>query len=401
MSAQAPVQFFDQSKARFKIRLFYALVAAGGLIVLAGLYAVYLMEHRGHIITGMNNQIVWGMPHVFAIFLIVAASGVLNVASIGSVFGKAAYKARAPLAGLLSIAMLAGGLVVLMLDLGRPDRIIVAMTNYNLTSMFAWNMPLYSGMFALVFVYLWTMMERRMNPWSKPAGLAVFVWRFMLTTGTGLIFAFLVARQAYASALLPPLFIVISFAWGMAVFLITQAILYAWNGRVLAPEIAQRMRNLLGVFIIGALYLVAAYHLTNLYFAHQSGFERFILVEGGVYPQLFWWGYILLGNILPLLLIYLPGLNKTVSAVAASLLVIFGGFAFLYVFIIGGQAYPLNIFPGYQVSSTFGDGQIATYTPSAYEFLLGFGGLGIAFLITTVAARALNFMPNDTPHTAD
>ena len=41
------------------------------------------MEHQGHYVTGMNNQIVWGMPHVFAIFLIVAASGALNVASIG------------------------------------------------------------------------------------------------------------------------------------------------------------------------------------------------------------------------------------------------------------------------------------------------------------------------------
>jgi len=39
----------------------------------------------------MNNQIVWGLPHVFAIFLIVAASGVLNVSSIGSVFNKPAY----------------------------------------------------------------------------------------------------------------------------------------------------------------------------------------------------------------------------------------------------------------------------------------------------------------------
>lgn len=401
MSNQPSIQFFNQSQARFKNRLFYLLVAAGGLVVLAGLYAVYLMEHHGHIITGMNNQIVWGMPHVFAIFLIVAASGVLNVASIGSVFGKTVYKARAPLAGLLSIAMLAAGLVVLMLDLGRPDRIIVAATNYNFTSMFAWNMPLYSGLFALVFVYLWTMMERRMNPWSKPAGFAVFAWRFILTTGTGLIFAFLVARQAYASALLPPLFIVISFAWGMAVFLIAQAIIYSWNGKALAPEIMQRMKNLLGVFVIGALYLVAAYHLTNLYFAHQSGFERFILVEGGVYPQIFWWGYVLLGNILPLLLIYLPGQGKIRSVIVPSILVILGGFAFLYVFIIGGQAYPLNIFPGYQVNSTFGDGQIATYTPSLYEFLLGFGGLAIAFLIATVGARALNFMPDDKPHSVD
>jgi hypothetical protein len=41
------------------------------------------MEVHGHIVTGMDNQVVWGLPHVFAIFMIVAASGVLNVASIG------------------------------------------------------------------------------------------------------------------------------------------------------------------------------------------------------------------------------------------------------------------------------------------------------------------------------
>ena len=109
MSAHPPMYF--------KNRLYYVLLAAGGLVALAGMYAVHLMEDHGHVITGMNNQIVWGVPHVFAIFMIVAASGVLNVASIGSVFGKAPYKARAPLAGLLSIAMLAGGLTVLMLDL--------------------------------------------------------------------------------------------------------------------------------------------------------------------------------------------------------------------------------------------------------------------------------------------
>ena len=126
------------------------------------------MEEHGHIVTGMNNQIVWGLPHVFAIFMIVAASGVLNVASIGSVFGKPAYKARAPLSGLLCLALLAGGLAVLMLDLGRPERMVVAATHYNFTSVFAWNVFLYSGMFAIVAVYLWTLMERRMSVYSKP-----------------------------------------------------------------------------------------------------------------------------------------------------------------------------------------------------------------------------------------
>src|SRR5512142_1171236 len=265
------------STLRSRNRLYYVLLGLAGLAALGGLYAVHMMESHGHIITGMNNQIVWGLPHVFAIFLIVAASGVLNVASIGSVFGKAMYKARAPLAGLLSIAMLSGGLAVLMLDLGRPDRLMVAATNYNLTSVFAWNVVLYSGMFSLTAVYLWTMMERRMNPFSKVAGLGVFVWRFVLTTGTGLIFAFLTARQAYGSALLPPMFIVLSFAWGLAVFHVVQTSIYAWNEKQLDPEIMRRKKNLLGVFVIGSLYLVVAYHFTNLYFAHQTGFENFIL----------------------------------------------------------------------------------------------------------------------------
>jgi molybdopterin-containing oxidoreductase family membrane subunit len=246
-----------------------------------------------------------------------------------------------------------------------------------------------------------TMMERRMSPWSKPAGFAVFAWRFILTTGTGLIFAFLAARQAYASAMLPPMFIVLSFAWGLAVFMVAQAALYAWNGKMLDPAILQRKKNLLGVFIIGSLYMVAIYHMTNLYFAHQSGFERFILLDGGIYPSVFWWGYVWFGSLLPLLLIYTPGLGKSLCVTAASLLVIIGGFALLYVFIIGGQAYPLNVFPGYQVSSSFGDGQIAAYHPSLYEFLLGFGGLAIAFIIISVGVHVLDFMPQDKQRAAD
>src|SRR5512133_2744245 len=148
-----------------------------------------------------------------------------------------------------------------------------------------------------------------MNPFNKAAGLAVFAWRFILTTGTGLIFAFLTARQAYGSALLPPMFIVLSFAWCLAVFHVVQLAIYTWNEKALAPAIMARKKNLLGVFVVGSLYMVATYHMTNLYFAHQTGFERFILLDGGVYPNLFWWGYVVLGNLLPLLLIFVPALS--------------------------------------------------------------------------------------------
>jgi molybdopterin-containing oxidoreductase family membrane subunit len=376
-------------------RRFWLLAALLGLVVLAGLAAAHYMEENGHIVTGMNNRIVWGLPHVFAIFLIVAASGALNVASIGSVFGKAAYKARAPLSGLLCIALLSGGLAVLMLDLGRPERMIVAATHYNFTSVFAWNVFLYSGMFAIVAVYLWTLMERRMKVHSGRVGLAAFVWRIVLTTGTGAIFAFLVARQAYGSALLPPLFIVMSFAWGLAVFLVVQSAVYAWSDGAAPPDVLRRMRNLLGLFIAAVLYLTLVQHLTNAYFARQVAFERFILIDGGVYPALFWWGYVVAGSVAPLVLVFHPRLGGPRSVLAASLLTIAGALALLYVFIIGGQAWPLEIFPGYQANSSFGDGQIAAYSPRLPELLLGIGGVAITALITVIGLRVLPFAPDD------
>jgi molybdopterin-containing oxidoreductase family membrane subunit len=386
---------------RNETRNFYALAAVGLFIIFLGYLGMHSMEEHGHIVSGMNNKIVWGLPHVFAIFMIVAASGVLNIGTIGSVFGHVPYKLRTPLAGIIAIGLLSGGLAVLMLDLGRPDRIIIAATYFNPTSVFAWNIFLYSGFFGLAVLYLWTTMEKRMGFLTKPVGFAMFAWRVILTSGTGLIFAFLVVRQAYASALLPPMFIVLSFAWGLAVFLIVHAAIYEWNNKELDAAILKRMKNLLGLFIVSAMYMVAAYHLTNLYFAKQTAFELFILRDGGVYTNLFWGGYILLGSMLPLALIFTPGFGGKKSVVAASSLVVLGSFALLYVFIIGGQAFPLSIFPGYEVSSTFGDGEIGKYVPSLPEALLAGGGLGIAYLITLVGTRVFNTLPKDATVATD
>lgn len=385
---------------------FYVLLGIGGLLCAIGLGAAWYMASVGHYVTGMNNQIFWGLPHVFAIFLIVAASGVLNVASIGTVFGQKAYKSRGPLSGMLAIALLAAGLFVIMLDLGRVDRLVIAMTHVNLTSVFGWNMILYPVFFGLVALYVWTLLDKKMYAWSKTAGIAAFIWRLVMTTGTGLIFGFMVARQAYHSALIAPLFIVMSLAWGLAVFLLFQRVLYAWHNLTIDEELRRRMLNLLGVFVAAAFYFVVVYHLTNVYYAKHVEFTRFILLDGGIYPLLFWGGFVVLGVIVPLLLIYAPALRTCCKAEALSAsLTIVGGLAFLFVFIVGGQAYPIDMFPGMEVvQSSFFDGQIDHYTPRLPEILLSIGGLGVVFTLALVAVRVLPFMPQDDnakPQAAD
>jgi len=379
------------------------LLALLGALVAGGAAAAWFMEHQGHHVTGMDNQVVWGLPHVFAVFLIVAASGALNVASIGSVFGQLAYKPLARLSGLLAIALLAGGLAILVLDLGRPDRLIVAITHYNFRSIFAWNIYLYTGFFVIVAAYLWTLMDRTVAGYAKGVGLFAFVWRLILTTGTGSIFGFLVAREAYDAAILAPLFIVLSFAFGMALFLLVLLAAYQGSGRPVGDALLTRLRNLLGVFIAGALLLVAIQHLTSLYAAEHQAAVRLLLIDGGVVSGVFWIGQVLLGSLLPLALIYLaPFRGSRPALVAACLLVVLGGLATMYFVIIGGQAVPLELFPGMAASSSFFDGQFHSYAPSFPELVLGLGGSALALLLVALGVRVLPFLPDALPDaTAD
>jgi len=367
------------------------LLGALGILIAGGAAAAWTMEHQGHHITGMSNRIVWGIPHVFAVFLIVAASGALNVASIASVFGRELYKPLARLSGLLAVTLLAGGLAVLVLDLGRPERLVVAMTHYNFKSIFAWNIFLYIGFFAIVAAYLWTMFERRMNRYSGRVGLVAFIWRLVLTTGTGSIFGFLIGREPYASALLAPLFIVMSFSFGLAIFVLVLMAACRWTGRPLGDALMLRLRKLLGVFVATVLYFVAVRHLTNLYLARQQELERFLLWDGGVYTALFWGGEVLVGGLLPLVLVFGARSRRALAAAAAG--VVLGGLAQVYVLIIGGQAYPQLMFPGREVRSSFFDGVVASYAPSLPEIALGVGGVALALALTAVALKVLPFLP--------
>ena len=374
---------------------YLAVVAVLGLIVALGLGAFWFMEHNGHWVTGMNNQVVWGLPHVFAVFLIVAASGALNVASISSVFSKTAYKPLARLSGLLALALLAGGLMVLVLDLGHPDRLIVAMTYYNFKSIFAWNIYLYTGFFAIVIVYMWMMMERKMNRFTKAAGTAAFIWRLALTTGTGSIFGFIVARQFYDSAIYAPMFIIMSFSFGLAIFILMLMAIYSGTGRPLGDAILFRLKNLLGVFVAAVLLMVTIFFLTDLYATEHHGVVAFILNGDNIYTKLFWVVQVIMGSLAPLALLYNPVTGTSRGWIAiASILVILGGLAQIFIIIIGGQAFPLELFPGMEVSSGFTDGVVASYSPSLPEFLLGFSGIGVALIIVTLALKVLQFTPD-------
>ena len=375
---------------------FMALLGITGFMAFIGFLSFLYMEHSGHYVTGMDNQIVWGLPHVFAIFMIVAASGAANIGSVGTVFGKKIYQPLGRLSVVIAIALLIGGLLVLVLDLGHPDRLIIAMTYFNVKSIFTWNIMLYSGFIGVMFFYLWTMMDRSKLAKSlyKPAGYFAFIWRIVLTMGTGSIFGFLIARQYYDAAIMAPLFIALSYVLGTAIYALVLMAAYKCTGRELGDAVLNRLRYTLAIFIAAVLFFELARHLTNLYATEHHGIEAFILRDGGLYTLLFWGGQIVLGSLIPMLLIWCEKLKNNRTALGiASALAILGGISLIYNVLIGGQSYPLELFPNAVVESAYFDGVVNTYTPSLPEMVLGIGGVGVTLLVIVLGVKVLRLLP--------
>ena len=374
---------------------YYALLAGLAVTVAAGLWAARVMEHQGHHVTGMTNQVAWGLPHVFAIFLILAASGALNVASVASVFGKALYRPLAPLSAVLAVALLCGGLAVLVLDLGRPDRLLIALTHFNPRSVFAWNVFLYAGFVIVALSYLGAMLERRLERHLGPLGLLALVWRLALTTGTGCVFGFLVARQAYDAAMMAPLFIVTSLALGLAAYILILVAACKAAARPLGGAVVSRLAGLLATFLAVVVLLTLIFHLTNLYAAEHRAVEHYLLADGAEVTALFWIVQIGLGSLLPIVVLTRPRLRTRARWVAVSAaLAVAGGLAQIYVIIIGGQAFPLLVFPDSEVlASSFFDGVAASYRPSRLELMLGIAGVAGAGLIVALALKVLRLLP--------
>ncbi|MBF0340175.1 MAG: polysulfide reductase NrfD [Magnetococcales bacterium] len=369
---------------------FWRMVGAMLVLVLMGAGAFFYVEHHGHAVTGMNNQIVWGLPHVFAISLLVMASGALNMGSMSTVFAVKQFEQFGRFSAFLSIALLVGGLAVLMLDLGRPDNMLLPMVYMNFRSMFTWNVFLYTGFMTLCLLYLWTMFEYKQ--YKKLVGTAAFGWRLVLTTGTGSIFGVIQGREVFGSAITAPTFVAISLTSGTAIGILLLVHTYRRTGRQLDDKLIFGMRNALIFFLALVAYLLIVEKFTRFYDPSSYAVESWIL--NGPWAWLYWLGVWGVGVLIPLVLMFNREIGNSVGGVlVASGFVVAGAFCFVAHTLLAGQSYPFDLFPGYVTSSAFQDGVAGSYVPTLSELFLGLGGVGISGLIFLLGIRFFRMLP--------
>jgi molybdopterin-containing oxidoreductase family membrane subunit len=175
-------------------------------LVVAGLISTFLLIEHGLYKSGMTNRIPWGVQITMAVFYIGLSAGSLVVSGLYGVFGKLEYKPFARMAAYLAMLFLIAGLLSILTDQGRMDRVFVEpFTHFNFSSMFSINPSLYGGHILLCVLYLYALFKER-PVLTKIAAVTVVAWAFVVHTGTGAILGF-IPRELHQSPLLPPGFV--------------------------------------------------------------------------------------------------------------------------------------------------------------------------------------------------
>ncbi|MBI2328210.1 MAG: polysulfide reductase NrfD, partial [Chloroflexi bacterium] len=327
-------------------RRYNTLLGILAALVLAGAVSFVVSYLKGHQVFGGSNVVPWGLPIVFLIYLIGLSAGSLILSSLTYVFGREEYKPIARMAVFLAIVLILGAMVFIFVDLGRPEkfwRLFMFFYLNNMTSMFAINGVLYGGYLVISLLYLGFILADQPRL-TRRIGILAVAWAVLVHMGTGAIFGFVAAREPWFSPIKPLEFLAAALASGLALLILAVIFTLKFTGREVKRETITSLGGLLSVFLIILLVLVFVDKVTHFYAPAR---EATVYMLAGPGSWVFWVLQIGMGAIIPLALLFHPGLSKTIRGVAlAAASVVIGVFFERFYLVITGAAYPLDYYPG-------------------------------------------------------
>jgi len=373
---------------------FHLLLFACAAMALGGLLSTLYVATHGMYVTGMTTRIPWGLQIVMAVYYIGLSAGSLVISGLYGVFGRQEYKPFARLAVYMAMLFLIAGLLSILTDQGRIDRVFVEpFVHFNLQSMFSINPILYNGHILICIIYLWALFTERKKTTTVVATLA-FGWAFCVHSGTGAIFGF-GARVLYESPLLPASFVAAAMASGTALMIIVIVGLFKITGRELDDRLIVWLGRFLAICVLVVVYFLFVENAYRAYVIELREAAVYYLFDG-FHSLLFWGGLVFLGCVVPMAILFNPRTGRSIPwIVTASALVVFGVLCERYVIVLPGLTHPPDLFPGMEiVDSVFQEGIVA-YHITFHEVLQAAGVLGVIGLLFLLGLKYLELLPTE------
>lgn len=373
---------------------FYTAVAILSLFVLGWVVATWYMFSHGIAVTNMTQQVPWGAVIVLFIYFVGLSAGSFIISAISVLFGQTQFKVFSRIAGFTAVLMIVAGLMMLISDWGRPDRILVPFVHVNPRSILSWNAFIYSTYIVNGILYLWALFKNK-ETYIKVLAISATALAVGVHSGTGAIFGIINGRELFFSSLTPVAFVVSALSSGTGLAIIMLVASFKLTKRPYDERLMRELSRLMTGLIIFVIYLMLIEHFVHLYVPEYQEGERFILFGGNVYTWLFWGGLIFLGGLVPVAIL-LSKLGKSLNWIlVASGLHVVGVLCERAVIVLPGQILPQPLFYDSEVTSRFQDGVTASYFPNFIE-LIQIGGViaGVA-LIFMMGLKIFPLLPRE------
>jgi molybdopterin-containing oxidoreductase family membrane subunit len=373
---------------------YYLMLAVLAVLAVAGLVATWWTSEQGLWVTGMTNRVPWGLQIVMAVYYIGLSAGSLVISGLYGVFGKVEYKPFARIAVYLAMLFLIAGLLSILTDQGRMDRVFVEpFVYFNLQSMFSINPLLYIGHILICVVYLWALFKEK-ETLTKVVATLAFGWAFCVHSGTGAIFGF-GARVLYESPLLPASFVAAAMASGTALMILVIVALFKLTKRPLDDELVVWLGRFLAVCLLVVVYFLFMENAYRAYVVELRDAALYYLFDG-FHGALFWGGLVFLGCVVPMLILFNRRTGRQIRwVVFASALVVFGVLCERYVIVIPGLTHPPELFPGMEVAAPGLQEGITSYSVSFVEIVQALGVLGVVGFLFVWGLRTFKLLPTE------
>lgn len=392
-----------------------------GISLLVCLYAYTLQLKNGMVVTGLGDYVSWGMYiSSFVFFVATSLIGML----ISAVLGLSGVKWASPLARIAEIIALAfaavAGLVIVS-DMGRPERLLYVFIHGRIQSPILWDVTVVTVYMVVsaLFLYIPLIPDLKIcydkldklppfarniykilslnwngSPEQKEIirkstrAIAIFIIPIALAihTVTSWLFAN-TSRVGWDSTIFGPYFVTGAFVSGCAAVII--AMYFYRKNYKLEDYITIDHFDKIGKLLV-LVSLVYLYFNLNEYMVPGYKMKRFDAMHihdlfVGEHAFLFW-SVQILGLILPIILLLFRKMRRPSPMLIISIFVLVGAWFKRYIIVIPTQEHPY--LPIQNVPLNF-----KIYTPTVIETLITIAPFILVLIIITVLSKVIPIIP--------
>ena len=384
-----------------------AWLAFIGLCLIVGLVAAITVFIRGLVITNMSDLVPWGLWITIDLSSIALGAGAFTLSAVVYLFGIKRFQSIVRLAVFVGFIGYTSALLTLVMDIGRPDRFWHPWVFWNVHSVLweiTWCITIYLIIMILEFApvlfetpyfhrWPWLLkLAHNMHKLAPVFAILGLLVSLLHQSSLGATYGIVKSRPIWFKPSMPIMFILSAVAVGPAM---TMAVAFVseWitRKRTVPHDVLYTISRFSGLGLLVYAYIKFWDLAAVIYYGRTPAVSEALsmLSDQTPYNFGFWFGEIVIGIVIPVLIFLLPSLNrKPVNLVAGAVCAVIGVVINRWNVTVSGLFVPVSYSPGTLYHLPAGE-----YFPSTVEWAVGLGIIGYALLLLTLGIRYLPLFP--------